>query len=173
MSYIKTRNIITQCLADNVLESVMDKITAKEGNKKFQVHWGSLEDFINVFKNTTNELKSSVVMWWRDIDIIFSKHPDDVDLNYVKNVLLLEELQQRLVAFNSKKKFDSNSERKFSLRKHNVSSTSYHQGCEFDGDTIFVAANRDQNVNKQCLVSNSSTISFVVDLGASNHMINK
>ncbi|KAJ8888619.1 hypothetical protein PR048_008111 [Dryococelus australis] len=75
---------------------------------------------------------------------------------------------------NSENKTQSNKcECKFSLRKFNVNSTSDHHGCESDGGTTFIAANRDQNTNEQCLMSNSSTINFVMDLGATNHMINR
>ncbi|KAJ8894220.1 hypothetical protein PR048_006832 [Dryococelus australis] len=203
-----------------MLESVMDKTMAKK-------LMDTLKEFINVFEITIHKLKSSggsisdaeiitllLSLMLETIDIIFSKHPEDVDLNYVKNALLQEELQQsnktsneeRLVAFNSKKKFVSNrwknkymrnsgnkteanvpfrfncynrgckghkkSECKFSLRNCNVSSTSDHQGYESDGGTTFVAANRNQNANSVSCPK-SSTIRFVIDSGATNHMINK
>ncbi|KAJ8874771.1 hypothetical protein PR048_025637 [Dryococelus australis] len=122
MSDIKARNIITQCLADNVLSC--DSISDAE--------------IITLLRLSMPECYDTVK---RVIDIIFSEHPD-VDLHNVMNALFQELWQS------DKKK----SECKFSLRKLNVSSTNVHQRCEPDCGTTFVAANRDQNVNKQCLV---------------------
>ncbi|KAJ8873884.1 hypothetical protein PR048_024720, partial [Dryococelus australis] len=177
---------------------------------KFKVHWEKLKRIHQLSENTINKLKSSggsfsdaeiitllhssmpesydAVM--RAIDIIVSKHPEDVDLNYVKSYLLQEELQRSDKTINKVEikpqlichldltvtivdaKVIRNVNVNF-LRENNFSSTSVHQRCESDSGTNFVAANRDQNVNKQYLVSNSSTISFVVDSDATNHMINK
>ncbi|KAJ8896353.1 hypothetical protein PR048_001697 [Dryococelus australis] len=186
-----------------------DKLILKSRNFKFTE--GSSKEFINVFENTINKLKSSggrisnaeiitlpfssmpksynAVM--RAIDISFSKHPENIDLNHKNNGKVIKQVMKKEKACLSSRwknkdvndsgnktqanvpfrfncyscgcKGHKKSECKFSLRRRNISSTSDHQRCEPDGGTTFVAVNRDQNVNKQCLVSNSSSISFVMD----------
>ncbi|KAJ8892121.1 hypothetical protein PR048_004701 [Dryococelus australis] len=117
MSDIKAKNKITQCLADNMLKSIMDKKWPTIENTIYELKssGGSTSD-PEIITLLLSSMPESYAMT-RAIDIIFSKHIDDIDLNYVKNALPEEELresdktssnEERLVAFKSKKKFVSN-----------------------------------------------------------------